>query len=90
MPVSLAGLTEIYGRHWEIMDSAGGGWIAVRRHGVAGSALARGLSNVRCAETLSELAGYLAKEAELEQRPPRFAGTSAVVVPSPRRSSSRG
>jgi hypothetical protein len=84
-PVSLAVLADAYGRHWEIMDSAGGGWIAVRRHGVSAGAVARGLSNVRCAGTLAELARCLESETEMERRPPRFDRRSAVVIPSPRR-----
>jgi hypothetical protein len=85
-PVTLAGLEAAYGRHWVITDSAGGGWIAVRRHGASPGALARGLSNVRCAATLAELAGHLAGETEMERRPPRFDRRSAVVIPSPRKS----
>ncbi|WP_203984359.1 hypothetical protein [Sphaerisporangium rufum] len=55
-----------YGRRWDISDSAGGGWMAVRRHGVSGRALDRGLSNIRCAATLEQLAGYLAAETAIE------------------------
>jgi hypothetical protein len=84
-PVSLTRLTDTYGRHWEIMDSAAGDWIAVRRHGVSAGALARGLSNVRCACTLTELAGYLASETEIERRPPRFERRSPAVIPAPRK-----
>ncbi|MEV6984803.1 hypothetical protein AB0M95_26575 [Sphaerisporangium sp. NPDC051017] len=67
--VSLATLTSMYGKRWQIIESAGGGWIAVRHHGLSARALARGLSNVRGGNTLEELAKHLATETALEDRP---------------------
>lgn len=64
----LTALIAKYGRRWELLDSSGGGWIAVRRHNVSARALGRGLSNVRCGSTLTELADHLAAETDLEQR----------------------
>ncbi|GII77500.1 hypothetical protein Sru01_24820 [Sphaerisporangium rufum] len=68
MPASITHLRETYGKHWLVSDAVGGGWYAVRRHGVSRALLQRGLSNVRCAATLDELAGHLAAESLLESR----------------------
>ncbi|MDH2429279.1 hypothetical protein [Sphaerisporangium sp. TRM90804] len=67
--VTLAGLQSKYGMRWDISDGISGGWVAVRRHCLPGVALARGLSNVRCAATLDELASHLAAETRIEDRP---------------------
>ncbi|GGK80331.1 hypothetical protein Sme01_45340 [Sphaerisporangium melleum] len=68
MAVTIHELKERYGKHWLVSDAVGGGWYAVRRHGVSRSLLQRGLSNVRCAATLEELAAHLAAETQLEER----------------------
>ncbi|WP_248959786.1 hypothetical protein [Sphaerisporangium perillae] len=68
MPVTIDELKAKYSRNWLVSDAVGGGWYAVRRHGVSRSLVQRGLSNVRCAATLDELAAHLAAEAHLEER----------------------
>ncbi|MCW2880794.1 MAG: hypothetical protein JWQ95_4894 [Sphaerisporangium sp.] len=68
MPVTIVELKARYGRHWLVSDAVGGGWYAVRRHGVSRDLLQRGLSNVRCAATLDELAGHLTAEVQTEKR----------------------
>ncbi|WP_327587482.1 hypothetical protein OHA25_11100 [Nonomuraea sp. NBC_00507] len=52
---------------WEIMEGAGGGYIAFRAILVPGDS---GLSNVRCGATLSELFQHLAQEMRRQERPP--------------------
>ncbi|MDH2429243.1 hypothetical protein [Sphaerisporangium sp. TRM90804] len=64
--MTLAELTAKYGRRWQVSDAVGGGWYAVRRNGLSPGLIQRGLSNVRCAATLEELAGHLMSEAQLE------------------------
>ncbi|MEV4548425.1 hypothetical protein [Nonomuraea wenchangensis] len=51
---------------WEIIEGAGGGYIAIRRVLVPS---AGGLSNVRCGATLAELHRHL--EEETRRRTPR-------------------
>ncbi|WP_424536706.1 hypothetical protein ACOZ38_43755 [Sphaerisporangium viridialbum] len=68
MPVTLAELRVKYGRHWLVSDAVGGGWYAVRRHGISRELLQRGLCNVRCAATLDGLAARMAAETQLEDR----------------------
>ncbi|MDH2429770.1 hypothetical protein [Sphaerisporangium sp. TRM90804] len=67
--VTVSELHRRYGVRWDIFDGVAGGWIAVRRDRLSGAALARGMSNVRCAATLDELASFLATETEIENRP---------------------
>jgi hypothetical protein len=71
-------LTELTARFpkWEISDGAGGGWYAVRRALISPSSRgSSALSNVRCGNTLDELARHLEEEAQLEAhtttRPPK-------------------
>ncbi|MFC6081138.1 hypothetical protein [Sphaerisporangium aureirubrum] len=64
--VTIAELNAKYSRRWLVSDAVGGGWYAVRRQGLSSLLLRHGLSNVRCAATLEELAGHLAAEARLE------------------------
>ncbi|MGI5285671.1 hypothetical protein ACQEVF_20365 [Nonomuraea polychroma] len=52
---------------WEIMDGAGGGYIAFRTVLVPDRS---GLSNVRCGATLSELFEHLEQETGRQKRPP--------------------
>lgn len=54
---------------WHIIDMAGG-WVAIRANLVPKNS---GLSNVRCGETLEELAGNLHAETRLQR-----SGTRAV------------
>jgi hypothetical protein len=64
--VTIAELNAKYSRRWLVSDAVGGGWYAVRRQGLSTVLLHQGLSNVRCAATLEELAAHLAAEAKLE------------------------
>ncbi len=57
---------------WEIIDGAGGGYIAIRRVLVPS---AGGLSNVRCGATLAELHRHLEEET-------RRCARQAVAPPS--------
>jgi hypothetical protein len=73
-------ITELAARFpkWEISDGPGGGWYAVRRVLISPSSRSSSaLSNVRCGNTLDELARHLAEEAQLEARistwPPKSA-----------------
>ncbi|WP_433377458.1 hypothetical protein [Streptosporangium sp. CA-115845] len=59
-PGEVAILIARYGRRWLISEAAGGGYYAVRRHG---------LSNVMCTTTLGEMARRLAAERERGNRP---------------------
>lgn len=65
--VTLQGLEETFGKWWKI-EEACGGWYAVRRHSVSEVNIGRGMSNVRCGQTLAELAGHLAEEKRTETR----------------------
>lgn len=65
-PVDLRELNAAYGRRWKISPAVGGGWYAVRPHDLSPVCLQRGLSNVRCGQTLEELAAHLAAEARIE------------------------
>lgn len=51
---------------WDIFDSAGGGWYAIRRMLMPPP---NGLSNVRCGATLEELKSHLESEARLQAIP---------------------
>ncbi|WP_062349423.1 hypothetical protein [Herbidospora yilanensis] len=62
----LSELAERYGRRWDITGSDVEGWTAVRRQLVRQEALDRGLSNVRCGNTLADLAVRLKEEEESE------------------------
>jgi hypothetical protein len=65
--MTLDGLAARYAKHWLIQDGAGG-FIAVRRHGLPETTLAKwGLSNVVCGATLAELGKRLAVEREREK-----------------------
>ncbi|MEO3813341.1 hypothetical protein ABGB17_30455 [Sphaerisporangium sp. B11E5] len=64
--VTIAELNAKYSRRWLVSDAVGGGWYAVRRQGLSALLLRHGLSNVRCAATLEELAAHLAAESQLE------------------------
>ncbi|MEV7968687.1 hypothetical protein AB0O34_22275 [Sphaerisporangium sp. NPDC088356] len=66
--MTITELNSAYGKHWLISEAMGGGWYAVRRHSLSTRALERGLSNVRCGNTLEELGRYLSSETHLEQR----------------------
>jgi hypothetical protein len=66
--VTIAELKAQYGTHWLVSDAVGGGWYAVRRHGLAPDLLKRGLSNVHCAATIDELAARLTAEMKQEER----------------------
>ncbi|MET8158881.1 hypothetical protein ABZT47_21120 [Sphaerisporangium sp. NPDC005289] len=79
MAVTINELKDRYSKHWLVSDAVGGGWYAVRRHGVSRGLLSRGLSNVRCAATLDELAAYLAAEVQLEERLLRGDETAVVA-----------
>ncbi|MFC4533777.1 hypothetical protein [Sphaerisporangium dianthi] len=68
MAMTINELKDKYSSKWLVSDAVGGGWYAVRRHGVSRNLLRRGLSNVRCAATLNELAAHLAAEVQLEER----------------------
>ncbi|MBO3752690.1 hypothetical protein J5X84_42135 [Streptosporangiaceae bacterium NEAU-GS5] len=52
---------------WTISDGPGGGYWAVRRVLLPESA-GGGRANVRCGNSLTELASHLAEEARLDQR----------------------
>ena len=67
MAVTIGDLKATYGNYWLISEAVGGGWYAVRKHGLARGLLRRGLSNVHCAATLGELAARLTAEANLEE-----------------------
>jgi hypothetical protein len=60
VPVTLQQLIGDYPA-WQVQDMAGG-WVAIRRNLVPPK---RGLSNVRCGETLDELAANLQAETRL-------------------------
>ncbi|WP_459806060.1 hypothetical protein [Herbidospora sp. RD11066] len=64
----MAELAEKYGRRWDITGSNVEGWTAVRRQLVRQEALDRGLSNVRCGNTLEDLGTRLREEEALEWR----------------------
>lgn len=66
--VMVSELNAVYGRRWRISASLGGGWYAVRRHDLSRESLQRGLSYVRCGQTLEELAGHLAAEKRIEDQ----------------------
>jgi len=66
--VTLDELTSVYGRRWRISASLGGGWYAVRRDDLSFKNLQRGLSQVRCGQTLEELACRLAAEKRIEEQ----------------------
>ncbi len=68
MPVTIAELKARYSKEWLISDAVGGGWYAVRRHGLSRDVVQRGLSNVYCGASLEELATHLASETQLETR----------------------
>ncbi|MEV4747250.1 hypothetical protein AB0K21_12835 [Streptosporangium sp. NPDC049248] len=72
-PGEMAVLIARCGRQWLISEAAGGGYYAVRRHGLSEEG---GLSNVMCTATLGEMARRLAAERRRENRPPgqSFAG----------------
>ncbi|MGW0588816.1 hypothetical protein [Streptosporangium sp. NPDC002607] len=72
-PGEMAILIARYGRQWLISEAAGGGYYAVRRHGLSEES---GLSNVMCTTTLGEMARRLAAERRRENRSPgqSFAG----------------
>lgn len=57
---------------WQITDMSGG-WVAMR---VNFTPKISGLSNVRCGETLEELAGNLHAETRLQRARTPVAGTS--------------
>ncbi|MBB6476792.1 hypothetical protein [Sphaerisporangium rubeum] len=65
-PITITELNAKYSRRWLVSDAVGGGWYAVRRQGLSPALLRHGLSNVRCAATLEELATHLATESQLE------------------------
>ncbi|GAA3410123.1 hypothetical protein GCM10018952_13380 [Streptosporangium vulgare] len=66
--MTLNELKAVYGRRWSISASLGGGWYAVRREDLSLKSLQRGLSHVRCGQTLEELACRLAAEKRIEEQ----------------------
>lgn len=66
--MNLSELNAVYGRRWKISRAIGGGWYAVRPHDLSETSIRRGLSNVRCGQTLEELAGHLAAEQRIEEQ----------------------
>ncbi|WP_066369743.1 hypothetical protein [Herbidospora mongoliensis] len=64
--MKLSELAEKYGRRWDITGSGTEGWTAVRRQLIRQEALDRGLSNVRCGNTLEDLAARLKEEEAAE------------------------
>lgn len=62
MPVTLQRLINNYPA-WQVQDMAGG-WMAIRRNSVPRT---NGLSNIRCGETLDELAANLQAETSPEK-----------------------
>ncbi|WP_271220710.1 hypothetical protein [Streptosporangium carneum] len=66
--VTLNELNAVYGRRWSISAALGGGWCAVRRGDLSQESVRRGLSLVRCGQTLEELARHLAAEKRVEER----------------------
>ncbi|MDP9866356.1 MULTISPECIES: hypothetical protein [Streptosporangium] len=66
--MTLAELRKLYERTWQISESIGSGWYAVRRNAISAQGREHGLSDVRCGATLVELARNLEAETRLESQ----------------------